>query len=252
MAIIEVENLSRSFGSVIAVDDVSFEVQPGEIFGFLGPNGAGKTTTIKMLVGLLLPTAGTVAIDGVDLAAEPLRAKRLFGFIPDRPYVYNKLTGREFLRFVAGLYGVDGDWTRRAEELLRLFDLLDWGDELVEGYSHGMRQRLVFCAAFLHRPKVLIVDEPMVGLDPRGARLLKRVFREYAAQGNTIFMSTHTLEVAEEVCDRIAIIDRGGIIALGTMDELRARATGGRDLESIFLQLTGGEEEADLVAVLRQ
>ena len=248
---IQARGLVKAYAAVTAVKGIDLDARPGEIFGFLGPNGAGKTTTIKLLVGLLQPTAGTVAIDGVDLAAEPIRAKQRLGFIPDRPYIYNKLTGREFLRFIAGLYRMDGDWPHRMEDLLRLFEIADWGDELVEGYSHGMRQRLIFCAAFLHRPKALIVDEPMVGLDPKGARLLKRVFREYAGQGNAIFMSTHTLDVAEEVCDRIAIIDRGEIIALGTMEELRARAAGGRDLESIFLQLTGGDESSDPVALLR-
>jgi ABC-2 type transport system ATP-binding protein len=248
---IEARGLTKAYQTVQAVKGIDLDVRAGEIFGFLGPNGAGKTTTIKMLVGLLQPSGGTIAIDGVDLAKDPVEAKRRFGFIPDRPYLYNKLTGREFLRFTAGLYRLGGDWPRRMEDLLRLFELADRGDELVEGYSHGMRQRLVFCGAFLHRPQVLIVDEPMVGLDPKGARLLKRVLREYAAQGNAIFMSTHTLEVAEEVCDRIAIIDGGEIIALGTMEELRARATGGHDLESIFLHLTGGAEEDDLIAVLR-
>ena len=201
---IRIEGLRKQYSKVEAVKGIDLEVRPGEIFGFLGPNGAGKTTTIKMAVGMLRPTAGRVLIDGVDVAENPIEAKRVMGFIPDRPYIYGKLTGAEFLRFIAGLYRMDGDVEARMGDLLGLFELSDWADELVEGYSHGMRQRLIFCAAFLHRPKVIVVDEPMVGLDPRAARLIKRVFREYVAQGNTIFMSTHTLEVAQQVCDRVA------------------------------------------------
>ena len=248
---IEVRGLVKNYGKLIAVNGIDLDVARGEIFGFLGPNGAGKTTTIKMLVGLLQPTAGTVRIDGIDIGEDPVEAKRRIGFIPDRPYIYGKLTGGEFLQFIAGLYRLDGDWRKRRDDLMELFGLADRVDELVEGYSHGMRQRLIFCASLLHRPPIIVVDEPMVGLDPKGARLLKRVFREFAEQGNTILMSTHTLEVAEQVCDKIAIINRGDIIARGTMDQLRATAVGQKDLESIFLQLTGGEEMADIVGVLK-
>ena len=242
---IELFELTKRYGDVIAVDHVNLCVPAGEIFGFLGPNGAGKTTTIRMMMGLLQPTEGRVELNGHDLSREPLLAKRLAGFVPDRPHIYEKLTAREFLAFVAGLYSVpDALMTQRRAELLDLFDLSNWADELVESYSHGMKQRLTMAAALIHAPRILIVDEPMVGLDPRGARLLKRTFRELASGGVTIFMSTHSLEVAEETCDRIGIINGGQMIALGTVAELR-RLVGSEDqlrLESVFLTLTGGED----------
>ena len=227
---------------VEAVKDVSLEVHRGEIFGFLGPNGAGKTTTIRMVAGLLKPTAGRVLVAGHDMAKEPEQAKGALGFIPDRPYIYEKLTAGEFLRFHAGLYGIEGDGLRgRIAEMLGLFELWRWEGELVESFSHGMKQRLVMCAAFLHRPQAVLVDEPMVGLDPRGARLIKQVFREMSRKGVAILMSTHTLEVAEEMCDRISIILRGRIIARGTVDELRAMAgSADEQLTPVFLKLTGG------------
>jgi len=240
--VIAVESLVKTFGSFRAVDGVSLEVAAGEIHGFLGPNGAGKTTTIRMIAGLLKPTSGRVTIAGRDLAREPEAAKRALGFIPDRPYLYEKLTAAEFLRFHGGLYGLEGAAVEeRARELLALFELSSWANELVESFSHGMKQRLVMCSAFLHRPQAVLVDEPMVGLDPRGARLIKDVFRLMSRQGVAILMSTHTLEVAQEMCDRIAIIQGGRIIARGTVDELRALA-GDPDqhLTGVFLRLTGG------------
>jgi ABC-2 type transport system ATP-binding protein len=239
---IAVESLVKKYGSFTAVDGVSLSVAPGEIHGFLGPNGAGKTTTIRMIAGLLKPTAGRVTINGHDLAAEPERAKSSLGFIPDRPFIYEKLTGREFLRFHGGLYGMaESEIEERADEVLELFELTRWQGELVESFSHGMKQRLVMCAAFLHRPRAVLVDEPMVGLDPRGARLIKDIFRRMSERGVAILMSTHTLEVAEEMCDRISIILRGQIIARGTVAELQALA-GGEDeqLTPVFLKLTGG------------
>jgi ABC-2 type transport system ATP-binding protein len=247
---IVVENLVKTFGSFRAVDDVSLRVAPGEIHGFLGPNGAGKTTTLRVIAGLLKPTAGRVAIDGHDLAHEPEAAKGALGFIPDRPFLYEKLTAAEFLGFHGGLFGMaDGTAAERARELLELFELLGWKDELVESFSHGMKQRLVLCAAFLHRPKAVVVDEPMVGLDPRGARLIKEIFRVMSRKGVAILMSTHTLEVAEEMCDRISIILGGRIIARGTVPELQALA-GSDDpqLTPVFLKLTGGTglQEIDL------
>ena len=240
---IQVEQLSKLYGSFKAVDDVSLQVPNGEIHGFLGPNGAGKTTTIRMIAGLLKPSAGRVVIDGHDLAREPEAAKLALGFIPDRPYLYEKLTAEEFLRFHGGLYGLDGaDVERRSDEMLELFDLRGWRAELIESFSHGMKQRLVMCAAFLHRPRAVLVDEPMVGLDPRGALLIKEVFREMSRAGVAILMSTHTLEVAEEMCDTISIIQGGRIIARGSVDELRA-AAGSADgaLTPVFLKLTGGQ-----------
>jgi ABC-2 type transport system ATP-binding protein len=217
-------------------------VAPGEIHGFLGPNGAGKTTTIRIIAGLLKPTRGRIVIDGHDLAREPEAAKSALGFIPDRPFLYEKLTAGEFLRFHAGLYGLEARAVQgRLLEMLDLFELSPWEGELIESFSHGMKQRLVLCAAFLHRPRAILVDEPMVGLDPRGARLIKDVFRVMSRKGVAILMSTHTLEVAQEMCDRISIIQGGRIIARGTVGELRALA-GGEDehLTPVFLKLTGG------------
>jgi len=239
---IAIQGLVKNYGQFTAVDGVSLEVTPGEIHGFLGPNGAGKTTTLRMIAGLLKPTAGRILVNGHDIATEPEAAKRSLGFIPDRPFIYEKLTGGEFLRFHGGLYGLeDPAIAERVREMLELFELVRWEHELVESFSHGMKQRLVMCAAFLHRPSAVVVDEPLVGLDPRGARLIKDVFRRMSARGVAILMSTHTLEVAQEMCDRISIIMRGKIIARGTVDELRALA-GDPDqhLTDVFLQLTGG------------
>ncbi len=239
---IQVEDLVKKYGAFTAVDGVSLDVAPGEIHGFLGPNGAGKTTTIRMIAGLLKPTRGRIVIDGHDLEREPEKAKAALGFIPDRPFLYDKLTAAEFLRFHAGLYGIEGGGLEdRLLELLALFELSGWKDELVESFSHGMKQRLVMCAAFLHRPRAVLVDEPMMGLDPRGARLIKQVFRAMSRKGVAILMSTHTLEVAEEMCDQISIILEGRILARGTVEDLRALA-GGEDekLTPVFLKLTGG------------
>ena len=241
----QVQELSKRFGNFLAVNGVTLDVQRGEIFGFLGPNGAGKTTTIKMLAGLIKPSGGRVVIDGWNLAEHPREAKRVVGFIPDRPFLYEKLTALEFLRFIAGLYGCSANGVEeRITSLLELFGLTAWKNELIEGFSHGMKQRLVMTSAFLHQPKVIIVDEPMVGLDPGGAKLVKQLFRSFCARGGTVFMSTHTLDVAEEMCDRIAIIHEGKIIAVGTIDELKHReGSEGAKLEALFFKLTGGEED---------
>jgi ABC-2 type transport system ATP-binding protein len=239
---IAIHQLRKQYGGFTAVDGIDLEVNPGEIHGFLGPNGAGKTTSIRMIAGLLKPTSGHIVVNGHDLAARPEDAKASLGFIPDRPYIYEKLTAGEFLRFHAGLYGIDGDGLEgRVREMLELFELGRWEHELVESFSHGMKQRLVMCAAFLHRPQAVLVDEPMVGLDPRGARLIKDIFKRMSERGVAILMSTHTLEVAQEMCDRISIILKGRIIARGTVDELR-ELTGSRDeqLTAVFLKLTGG------------
>jgi ABC-2 type transport system ATP-binding protein len=249
---IAVEALVKTYGSFTAVDGVSLSVEPGEIHGFLGPNGAGKTTTIRIIAGLLKPTSGRITINGHDLAQAPEAAKASLGFIPDRPFLYEKLTAREFLRFHGGLYGMAGaEVEERASEMLELFELTRWQGELVESFSHGMKQRLVMCAAFLHRPRAVLVDEPMVGLDPRGARLIKDIFRLMSRKGVAILMSTHTLEVAQEMCDRISIILRGQIIARGTVDELLALA-GGEDeqLTPVFLKLTGGSGLQEIEEVL--
>ena len=239
---IVLEHVVKQYGKFTAVDGVTLDVQPGEIHGFLGPNGAGKTTTLRMIAGLLKPTSGRIEVNGHDLAAEPEAAKASLGFIPDRPFIYEKLTASEFLRFHGGLYGLDGSGIHeRVHEMLDLFELRRWENELVESFSHGMKQRLVMSAAFLHRPQAVAVDEPMVGLDPRGARLIKDVFRRMAGHGVGILMSTHTLEVAQELCNRISIIHKGKIIAQGTVDEVRRMAGEGDDqLTPVFLRLTGG------------
>jgi ABC-2 type transport system ATP-binding protein len=239
---IAVENLVKRYGTFTAVEGVSLSVAPGQIHGFLGPNGAGKTTSIRMIAGLLKPTSGRIVVNGHDLEHEPEAAKAALGFIPDRPFIYEKLTAGEFLRFHAGLYGMsDDDIDPRIAEMLDIFELGKWQSELVESFSHGMKQRLVMSAAFLHRPKAVLVDEPMVGLDPRGARLIKDVFRRMTAHGVAILMSTHTLEVAEEMCDLISIILKGKIIAHGTVEELRLLAgSPNEELTPVFLKLTGG------------
>jgi len=241
-AIIQTENLTKAYGAHRGIVDVNLEVTEGEAFGFLGPNGAGKTTTIRMIAGLLKPTSGRILVNGHDLASHPEAAKTSLGYIPDRPFIYEKLTAGEFLRFHGGLYGLDGNGIGpRIREMLDLFELGRWENELVESFSHGMKQRLVMSAAFLHRPQAVVVDEPMVGLDPRGARLIKDVFRRMAGHGVAVLMSTHTLEVAQEMCDRISIILKGRIIASGTVRQL-LDLTGGADehLTSVFLRLTGG------------
>jgi ABC-2 type transport system ATP-binding protein len=249
---IALTQLTKRYGAFTAVNAIDLEVPRGELFGFLGPNGAGKTTTLRMIAGILRPSAGSVRIGGIDIAADPIAAKSKLGFIPDRPFIYEKLTGAEFLRFVAGLYNQEGAQVEhRARELLALFDLEEWRDELVESYSHGMRQKLIISSAFVHRPEVIVVDEPMVGLDPKAARILKDLFREYTNRGHTIMMSTHTLEVAQAMCDRIAIIQGGKIRAAGTMAELRANSeAGAAGLEDIFLKLTGENAARALVDVL--
>ena len=249
---ITLKQLAKRYGDFTAVAGIDLEVPRGELFGFLGPNGAGKTTTLRMIAGILRPTSGTVEIGGIDIARDPVAAKMKLGFIPDRPFIYEKLTGAEFLTFVAGLYDQEGAHVEhRARELMALFDLEEWRDELVESYSHGMRQKLIISSAFVHRPEVIVVDEPMVGLDPKAARILKDLFREYTNRGHTIMMSTHTLEVAESMCDRIGIIQAGKIRAHGTMADLRKHATdGATGLEDIFLKLTGENAARELVDVL--
>ena len=249
---IRLTNLTKRYGSFTAVNGINLEVPRGELFGFLGPNGAGKTTTMRMIAGILRPTGGSVEVGGIDVVANPVAAKSKLGYIPDRPFIYEKLTGTEFLRFVAGLYDQEGpDVEHRAHELLALFDLEEWRDEMVESYSHGMRQKLIISSAFVHRPEVIVVDEPMVGLDPKAARILKDLFREYTRRGHTVMMSTHTLEVTETMCDRIAIIQGGVIRACGTMADLRASAESGTmGLEEIFLKLTGENAARELIDVL--
>jgi ABC-2 type transport system ATP-binding protein len=248
---IETIHLQKNFGEKIAAEDINLSVYAGEIFGFLGPNGAGKTTTIKMIVGLLQPTSGQVLVNGFDVQKDPLNAKANSGYVPDTPNLYPKLTGRELLRFVGDLYGLSkADTKRRMEELLRLFDLLEAADDTIDSYSHGMQQKTALAAALVHDPKILVLDEPTVGLDPKSARLIKDILRQLADRGAAIFLSTHILEIAERMCDRIGIINQGKLIAVGTMDELRNLGKGRASLEDIFLNLTGGAEYAEIAEVL--
>src|SRR5512136_87314 len=252
-SLIDTQNLVKKYGDKLAVNNVSFSVHGGEVFGFLGPNGAGKTTTIKVIVGLLQPTSGTVKVDGFDIQAQPLQAKAASGYVPDTPNLYAKLSGRELLRFVGELYNLDPQRTvQRAEELLRVLDLAEAADNTIDSYSHGMQQKASLAAALMHDPKVLVLDEPTVGLDPKSARLIKDLLRQMAERGSAVFLSTHILEIAERMCDRIGIINQGQLIAVGSMAELRALGqTGGASLEDIFLNLTGGAEEAEIAEVLK-
>jgi ABC-2 type transport system ATP-binding protein len=254
---IEASGLSKAYTGgrqrQLAVDDLNLSVQAGEIFGFLGPNGAGKTTTIRLLSGLLRPTAGSAVVAGFDVQKEPLEVKRRVGYLAEAPYLYPKLTGREFLRFMGDLYSVPAEVAdQRGARLLELFELSARADQLIEGYSHGMRQKLALAGAILHEPPVLFLDEPTSGLDPRSARLVKDLLAALVERGHTVFLSTHVLEIAEQLCHRVGIIARGRLVATGSLDELRHQAR--RDaasLEDVFLQLTGGAEERELAAYLR-
>ncbi len=243
---IRITNLVKRYGPITALSDVSLSVASGEIFGFIGPNGAGKTTTIRIIGGLMSPTSGTVEINGVSMAKDPSRAKAMVGFVPDRPFLYDKLTGNEFLEFTGDLYDLPREATaERAARLLSLFSLSEWGDERIEAYSHGMKQRLIMASALIHEPRALVVDEPMVGLDPRAIRLVKDLFRDLAARGTAVFLSTHTLEVAQDLCHRIGVIHRGRVIAEGTFSDLKTRANiRDEDLEEVFLKLTEEGSEA--------
>ncbi|MEE8431479.1 MAG: ABC transporter ATP-binding protein [Candidatus Desulfatibia sp.] len=237
---IELTGLTKRYTDLVAVNDLNIIVPEGEIFGFIGPNGAGKTTTINMMGGIITPTSGSVTICGIQMEEHPEKAKRKIGFIPDRPYLYEKLTAMEFLEFTSDLYGVnENDFLARSQEQLEMFSLSEWSNELIESYSHGMKQRLVMAAALLHEPEVIIVDEPMVGLDPVAIKMVKELFRHLAAEGVTIFMSTHTLKVAEDICDRIGVIHKGSLVANGTPEDLRRLTdVGEADLEQVFIRLT--------------
>lgn len=251
MSLIVCQNLTKMFGELVAVDNLNLSVAGGELFGFLGPNGAGKTTSIKMMTGLLKPTSGTAHIGGFDIQQQPLEARRVFGYIPDNPFLYEKLTGREYLQFMADLYEVPkAGRIERITDLLTLFELQDKGNELIQGYSRGMRQKIAMAGALIHNPKVMMLDEPTVGLDPKGARTLRDILKELCRRGVAVLISTHILGTAEQMCDRVAIVNRGKIIAQGTVAELRALAAHTapnsateQSLEDIFLQLTGDTGE---------
>ena len=246
-SLIELKNLTKQYGKITAVKNLTLSVSQGEIFGFIGPNGAGKTTTISMLAGLLIPTSGTVSVCGIDMLTAPEEAKRKIGYIPDRPYLYEKLTAMEFLKFTADLFQMpQSDFQRQAESELFRFSLLDWADELIESFSHGMKQRLIMCAALIHNPELVVVDEPMVGLDPSAIRMVKGLLKDLAEGGTTVFMSTHTLQIAQDLCDRIGVIHKGRLIAEGTVEELKKTARAERaDLEQVFMNLTEPGEVAN-------
>jgi ABC-2 type transport system ATP-binding protein len=241
---IEMHRLSKRYGPTLAVNDLSLSIPAGQIFGFIGPNGAGKTTTIRMMGGIIAPSAGFVTICGINMQKQPEKAKGKIGFIPDRPYLYEKITALEFLRFTAELYGIDGDgFLERAQTKLKLFSLLDCSDDLIESFSHGMKQRLIMAAALLREPEVIIVDEPLVGLDPVAIKMVKGLFKQLAAEGVTVFMSTHTLQVAEDLCDRIGIIHQGSLLATGTLEDLKQTARlQEAGLEDVFITLTQNSE----------
>jgi ABC-2 type transport system ATP-binding protein len=235
---IKLDGVTKAFGTLKAVDNLTLSIPPGELFCFLGPNGAGKTTTIKMLVGLLSPDSGTIEINGFDMAQNPTQAKQHIGYVPDSPFLYDKLTGVEFLTIVGGLYGMQ---RQEIDEQIALYrhhlDIGDWLNDVIEGYSQGMKQRVVFAAALFHEPKILVIDEPMVGLDPKTARIVKDLLRERASQGTTIFLSTHNLNVAEELAHRISIIHQGRLLHTGTLDEFRQITHQDGNLEEVFLRI---------------
>jgi ABC-2 type transport system ATP-binding protein len=237
---IELENVTKKFGDFTAVDNINLKIKSGEFFGFLGPNGAGKTTTIKMITGLYSPTSGKIKICGIDIQQNPIEAKMNIGYIPDEPFLYDKLTGLEYLYFCGGLYKIDKNFLRdRIEELIETFELREWINKLTEEYSRGMRQRIAIASALLHNPKVIVIDEPIVGLDPQSALIVKKTLKEYSLKGASVFMSTHLLSIAEELCDRIAIIKNAKIIFESDIPILKDYKTkhDGK-LEEIFIELT--------------
>ena len=243
--IIKFDSIHKQYGDFSAVKEISLEISRGELFGFLGPNGAGKTTMIRMLTGIIRPTSGRITIGGYDLYENPIKAKALIGYVPDRPYLYEKLTPVEYFDFMGGLYSVPKERIKEiSEKMLKLFDLWNKRNELIESFSHGMKQKTAMIAAILHNPDILVVDEPTVGLDPKSIKLVKDFFKQYTDEGKTLFLTTHTLSVAEDLCQRIAIIRHGEIAALGNLKQLQEQAKmPGNDLESVFLKLTEEEEE---------
>jgi ABC-2 type transport system ATP-binding protein len=240
---INLTNLSKNYGEKEALKDLSLSIPKGELFGFLGPNGAGKTTTIKLIMGLLKPSAGKAEVAGYDMTIDAIKAKRLIGYVPDSPYVYEKLTGREYLEFIASVFGMDIKGADLAiEKYSTYLGMSDYLDYRTGEYSHGMRQKVVLASAFIHKPELLLIDEPMVGLDPSSARAVKDIFVEFANEGSTVFISTHTLSLAEEICHRIGIINRGKLVAVGTKGDLHRMASDTEsNLERLFLKLTAGE-----------
>ena len=246
---IRTERLIKNYGGLVAVNDLNLDIPQGQFFAFLGPNGAGKTTTIKLLAGLLKPTSGRALVGGYDIQQDPVAARKIIGFVPDMPFLYDKLDPMEFMLFIGQLYGMNrAEVVRSSDELFDVFDLNETRRQLIENLSHGTRQRLVIASALLHEPKVIIIDEPMVGLDPRSARVVKNVLKQRSRQGVTVFLSTHILSIAEELADQVGILSRGRMIASGTIDQLQEESGEGGDLEDVFLALTREEEEEGAAA----
>jgi len=244
---IEIKNLSMRYGDLLALDQLDLKVEPGEFFAFLGPNAAGKTTTIKLLTGLMSPTGGSAEICGFDIVKHPIEAKRRIGYIPDVAEFYDKLSPMEFMAFIADLFEVDSDYAKsRAPELMEQFSLVSYSSQRIENLSHGTRQRLAIASALLHDPEVIIIDEPMVGLDPKNVRVVKEELKARSEAGTTVFLSTHLLNVAQELADRVGIINQGRLVALGSVDEIMSAKAGGggRDLEEVFLEITGSEADS--------
>lgn len=236
---LEIKNLTKKFGDKVAVDNIDLSVKSGEIYGFLGPNGAGKTTTIKMIVGMLMPDGGSITVDGIDAIHDDVEAKRQIAYVPDSPEIYDIMTGRQYLNFIADVFELsDEERNKQIDRYAEVFEMQDNLDVMIAGYSHGMKQKIVIMGALIHSPKLLILDEPMVGLDAKSSFRLKEIMRALANEGRTVFFSTHVMEVAENLCDRIGIINRGKVIAVGTLDEIKAAAKDTGSLEKIFLELT--------------
>lgn len=237
---LEIKNLTKSFSNFLAVDNISLRINSGDLYGFLGPNGAGKTTTIKIITGLYSPTSGCVEVDGIDITKNHIEVKKRIGYIPDQPFLYERITGKEFLFFSGGLYKIPKNTLKdKIEELIDRLNIEEWINKRTEEYSQGMRQRITIASALLHEPKLLIVDEPMVGLDPQSAHIIKNLFKELTGNGTVIFMSTHSLNVVEEICNKVAIIHKGKIIFNDNIDQLyEIRKDMDRNIEQIFIQLT--------------
>ncbi|MFR7349549.1 ABC transporter ATP-binding protein [Peptoniphilus sp.] len=236
---LEIKNLTKKFGDKVAVDNIDLSVKSGEIYGFLGPNGAGKTTTIKMIVGMLMPDGGNITVDGIDAINDDVEAKRQIAYVPDSPEIYDIMTGRQYLNFIADVFELrDEERNKQIDRYAEVFEMQDNLDVMIAGYSHGMKQKIVIMGALIHSPKLLILDEPMVGLDAKSSFRLKEIMRALADEGRTVFFSTHVMEVAENICDRIGIINRGKVIAVGTLDEIKTAAKDTGSLEKIFLELT--------------
>ncbi len=246
MKTLVIQNLKKRFSNVWAIKNLNLELNPGEIFVLLGPNGAGKTTTLKLIAGLLHPTDGEIYIKDIDVKKEPIKAKSLIGYIPDEPFIYNKLTGREFINFIAAIYNIEREnYEKRMEDLFKKLEIGDWIDEFSESYSHGMKQKVIMCQLFLHNPDLILIDEPLVGLDPKSSKTVREIFFDLKNKGKTLFICTHTLSFAKEIASRIGIINKGELKFIGNLEQL-SRISGAEDIEEIYLKLTEESVSADI------